>query len=126
MDKLLVRIAENPVLSYYAIAFFVIVSLFFALLYYMILPLFTGYPPLSYATGEVSGEEVVNFVDCLYFSATTQATVGYGDIIPTSVSGKTCSTIQGVFGYLYLAFLVAIFTAKAVLKSKQFRALCRK
>lgn len=125
MDKLLLRISENPVLSYYAIAFFVIVTLFFAFLYYMILPLFAGYPPLIYATGRVSGE-VVNFVDCLYFSATTQATVGYGDIIPNSVSGKTCSMIQGVFGYLYLAFLISLFTAKAVLKSKQFRALCRK
>lgn len=125
MDRLLVIIAENSILSYYAIAFFVVVSLFFAFLYSMILPFFAGYPPLIYATGRVSGE-VANFVDCLYFSAATQATVGYGDIIPNSVSGKTCSMIQGVFGYLCLAFLISIFMAKAVLKSKQFRALCQK
>lgn len=126
MDKLLVRIANNPLLSYYAIAFFVVVSFFFALLYYMFLPLLTESFPLSYNINDLPRTAVESFIDCLYFSFTTQATIGYGDIIPTSVLGKTCSIVQGAFGYLYLAFLISILTAKAILKSKQFRAFCKK
>jgi len=75
---------------------------------------------MSYNTNSLPRTEVVSFLDRLYFSMTTQATIGYGDIIPTSVSEKTCSIVQGVFGYFYLAFLASICTAEAILKSKQF------
>ncbi len=124
MDKILIRITNSPMSSYYAVVFFLLVSVFFSLLYYIFLPLLEGSSVLGYKDSSL-GTEITSFVDCLYFSVTTQTTVGYGDIVPTSFLGKTCSIVQCAFGYLYLGFLISLFTAKAILKSKRFQIYCQ-
>jgi len=105
--------------SYYCVVFFLVVSIFFSYLYYQLLPLIEGSPALIHNTESSSGTAVANYIDCLYFSVTTQTTIGYGDSIPASFLGKAFSMFQSDFGYIYLAFLIALFTARAILKSKK-------
>ena len=43
----------------------------------------------------------------LYFSFITQATEGYGDIVPVSTAAETLVILQTTVGQLYLALVVA-------------------
>ncbi len=43
----------------------------------------------------------------IYFSFITQATVGYGDVVPVGESAEGMAVVQGVGGQIYLAVLVA-------------------
>jgi len=43
----------------------------------------------------------------VYFSFITLATVGYGDIIPTSVEMRSLAILETVSGQIYLAVLIA-------------------
>lgn len=59
-------------------------------------------------------ESMVNpgFVDFLYFSFITMATVGYGDITPISSETQTLSYLIAIIGQLYVAIVVAIIVGK--------------
>lgn len=52
------------------------------------------------------------FVDFLYFSFITMATVGYGDITPISSETQTLSYLIAIIGQLYVAIVVAIIVGK--------------
>ena len=43
----------------------------------------------------------------LYFSLVTLTTVGYGDILPASSLARPLAVLEGVFGTLYLAVMIA-------------------
>jgi hypothetical protein len=43
----------------------------------------------------------------LYFSLVTLTTVGYGDILPVSGLARPLAVLEGVFGTLYLAVMIA-------------------
>ena len=43
----------------------------------------------------------------LYFSLTTQATLGYGDIVPVSPTARLLAMIQAVGGMFYMTLLVS-------------------
>lgn len=45
--------------------------------------------------------------ELVYFSFTTQTTLGYGDILPVSRPARTVAIVQSTAGVLYLAVLVA-------------------
>lgn len=47
--------------------------------------------------------------DMAYFSLVTLATVGYGDILPTTHAARMLATFQAVVGQFYLAVVVALF-----------------
>jgi hypothetical protein len=116
------KIINNPRSVQYIIIFYLLISLLFSLCYHFVIPLIEGIPTLEY-NKSVNGKEYVNnFFDCFYFSITSQTTVGYGDIVPSSFSGKLLTMIQVVFGFFYLAFTISFFTARAVLKSDKFEA----
>lgn len=126
MRKWLVGIINNERSMYYIIGFFMAVIVLFSLLYHVILPFFTGESVLMHNNAYRSGQLAqVTFLDAFYFSATTQTTVGYGDIIAITGSGMICSIIQSVFGYFYLAFSIAIFACKGILRSRKFELLLR-
>jgi hypothetical protein len=55
----------------------------------------------------VHGESRPYFHQFLYFSLTTLTTVGYGDITPVHPFAQIWSTMEAVFGTLYMALLVA-------------------
>lgn len=118
MGKLFLGILRNPTTPQHAILFFLAISVAFSLLYWVLLPLLEGTPSLGYGANRLSAPPSVGFLDCLYFSVTTQTTVGYGDITPVSGLGKVATVIQAAFGYFYLAFLISLFTSKVMMKSK--------
>jgi hypothetical protein len=43
----------------------------------------------------------------LYFSLVSLTTVGYGDIVPVSGLARPVVVLEGVFGTLYLAVMIA-------------------
>ncbi len=43
----------------------------------------------------------------MYFSLTCISTMGYGDIVPTSDFARPLAVLEGVFGQLYLAVMIA-------------------
>ncbi len=120
---ILIKFINNPRNIYHIIISYLAVSLIFSLIYYSILPLIDGIPSLKYNTNSVSPFYVNNYIDSLYFSITSQTTVGYGDIIPVNLSGKITVLLQVVFGYFYLAFTMAVFTSHFILKSDKFKSI---
>ena len=56
--------------------------------------------------------------ELIYYSYTTLATLGYGDITSVTPVGRILSVLEAIFGQLYIAFLVArlisVYTANAL------------
>lgn len=107
----------------FIIGFYFIIALFFSILYFNILPFLEGTESIK--SIHLNSNSPISFVDCLYFSITSQATVGYGDLIPITNSTKILVSIQVFFGYFYLCFSISIFTARTILKSKKLTPLLR-
>jgi hypothetical protein len=63
-------------------------------------------------TTKISSNELI------YYSYTTLATIGYGDITSVTPVGRIISVLEAIFGQLYIAFLVArlisIYTTNAI------------
>jgi hypothetical protein len=53
-------------------------------------------------------------MDFLYYSAITQTTVGYGDIVPVSEFARSLASMEALTGQLYLAILVGWLVGRAV------------
>lgn len=53
------------------------------------------------------GSEQQAFPVLIYFSLTTLATIGYGDITPLSLQARYAAVAEGITGQFYLAILVA-------------------
>ena len=57
--------------------------------------------------------------DGIWWSIVTLATVGYGDIVPTTTWGRVIGSIVIVFGVTFLAFLTATVTSLFVSNEQQ-------
>lgn len=70
-----------------------------------------------------SGPPPTNFADVtstlFYFSLTTIATVGYGDIQPMTLQARYASVAEGILGQFYLAILVARLVSLHMSKSPE-------
>lgn len=80
------------------IAVYLLVGIFWALLYGMLL-LFN---PQSFSL-----KPPVEFIELVYFSFTTLTTLGYGDISPITGVARNLAVMEALFGQLYIAILVA-------------------
>lgn len=58
----------------------------------------------------LNNEVVHSFSSSLYFSIVTWTTLGYGDFQPTE-SVRLWAATEGMFGYVFMAFLIACFTS---------------
>lgn len=68
--------------------------------------------PSAFAFGEGLDEAARgSFVDALYFSLGTQATLGYGDIVPTNPWLMMCATLQALSGLGVLLAALAWYLA---------------
>ena len=114
------KLINNPNSLFVIISFYIITSLIFSVIYYIVLPFIEGTHSLEWSRNVI--KPVDSLLDCIYFSITSQATVGYGDIVPKSAGGKVVTIIQVIFGYFYIAFTVAFFTAKKILNSDKFNS----
>lgn len=120
MTRFIMSIINNDRSLYYIILFFLAVAVVFSGFYCFALPLLEGSPALIHI---FQPDRPITYLDCFYFSATTQTTVGYGDIVAFSKLAKIISLFQCIFGYFYLAFSAAIFACKGIMKSKKFEIL---
>jgi len=68
--------------------------------------------------GDINTKLTTN--ELIYYSYSTLATLGYGDITSVTPVGRILSVLEAVFGQLYIAFLVArlisIYTTNALRK----------
>lgn len=55
--------------------------------------------------------EGFNWSDALYFVVITLASVGYGDIVPATATGKVFTVFFVVIGFMTIAYAFSIFTA---------------
>jgi len=58
----------------------------------------------------ISWAEGLGLGTSLYFALVTATTIGYGDISPTTVSGRIASVMLGIIGLVYFGLVVAIST----------------
>ena len=52
-----------------------------------------------------------NFFDAIYWATVSLTTVGYGDIYPTSITGRIVAMISSIFGIAIVALPAGIITA---------------
>ena len=95
------KVATNMILG--AIVVYLLMAVAFAYLY-EILELFqpgsfSGIP--DGATPQQLGDALI------YFSLASLTTMGYGDIVPVSSLARPVAVIEGVFGTLYIAVMIA-------------------
>jgi hypothetical protein len=74
----------------------------------------TAYLLLSGNSAEIKG--ISTGVDALYFTSTVLTTAGFGDITPDGQYARTLVTVQMLFGFTYLAVILAA-AASAITKA---------
>jgi len=89
------------------IAVYLLIALFFAQVYLLLL----ASNPASFNLPVAAGDRAQNLLqsDLLYFSMITLATVGYGDILPVSETARTLAVLEATVGQFYVAIIVAVF-----------------
>jgi Ion channel len=79
---------------------YILVGLFFAQLY----------GAIDRLDGQFFANNVqATLAHCVYFSFTTLATIGYGDIVASSNLGHTLAVSEGLVGQIYLVTIVSLF-----------------
>ncbi len=75
-------------------------------------------PGAVFRGSDVGANTKLSTNELIYYSYTTLATIGYGDITSVTPVGRILSVLEAVFGQLYIAFLVArlisIYTTNAL------------
>lgn len=66
-----------------------------------------------YAAGNFLNKPVSNWIDALYFSFVTGATVGYGDLHPITSTGKELVVLQIISTLAFLILFFNFFTPRA-------------
>lgn len=102
----------------------VLMTLFlFTLLYIFItaLLLYNVEPHLNPITGE---KTFSSFFDALYWSTVTLTTVGYGDLCPVSVCGRSISMISSLFGIGLITAASGAVTSGFIEEIKKREGIC--
>ncbi|MFH1652806.1 MAG: potassium channel family protein [Pseudomonadota bacterium] len=73
--------------------------------------------PSSFDFGGNATHTIENFRDFIYFSYSTLATIGYGDMLPTSPLTRILSSLEGIVGSIYLVVMVARLVGMQVSQS---------
>lgn len=89
----------------------VVVYVLIALAFERTYALLVAWNPQSLALPVAAAERAPHLlhVDLMYFSLITQASVGYGDILPVSETARMLAVMQAIVGQFYMAVIVAVF-----------------
>ena len=97
-----------------AVCVYLMIGVLWALMYGVLQTLdmdaFAG--TLNDATGERGG-------DLIYYSFVTLTTLGYGDILPISITARTLAYSEAVIGVFYVAMLVAALVGSYAASDKR-------
>ncbi len=97
-----------------AVAVYLLLGMTWGVLYVL---MFQGRPEAFHferapdSTDVISGDLAALLPGFVYFSLTTLATVGYGDITPVTLPARYAAVAEGITGQFYLAVLVARLVA---------------
>jgi voltage-gated potassium channel len=83
---------------------------FFGALYFVRGAMLVFLVLLLVCASAVAIAEGMSFGNAMYFVLITALTVGYGDIVPTTMWGKIASVAAGVIGLLLFGIIVAVNT----------------
>ena len=89
---------------YGAVAAYILVAVLWAYLHGVTQYFYPG----AYAFGGTL--KALDFTELMYFSFTTLATVGYGDITPALVQSRFLTILEMITGVMYVAILIARLT----------------
>jgi Ion channel len=89
---------------YGAVAAYILVAVLWAYLHGVTQYFYPG----AYAFGGTP--KVLDMAELIYFSFTTLATVGYGDITPALVQSRFLTILEMITGVMYVAILIARLT----------------
>ena len=102
------RLVQHPAVNASTIAgalcIYLLVGLFFAFLFGFTAEV--GLDPFFAATPHATD------VDYLYFSLSTLATVGFGDLVACTNLGRMLAVTEALFGQMYLVTIVALLVGK--------------
>lgn len=100
----MLRAAVSAEHLYAALSAYLLAGLFFGVLYFVIEQTWPG----SFAvTGSTVMPGRFSPANAIYFSFVTQATLGYGDVVPANEVARGLAIVQAIAGQLYLAVMVA-------------------
>lgn len=71
----------------------------------------------------VDKKDFPTFGDALWWSVVTVATVGYGDIVPTTTEGRLVGAALIIFGVTFLSFLAATVISMFVAQDQHEQAV---
>jgi len=100
----MLRAAVSAEHLYAALSAYLLAGLFFGVLYFVIEQTWPGSFAMAGSTVTSSRFSPAN---AIYFSFVTQATLGYGDVVPARDVARGLAIVQAVAGQLYLAVMVA-------------------
>lgn len=66
-----------------------------------------------FSEGLIYSNNPIDYIDCLYFSAVTFTTLGYGDILPTSPAAKLLCGSEAIVGAFMIGLVVAGFSNRS-------------
>jgi hypothetical protein len=86
-----------------ALSAYLLAGLVFGVIHYVLERAVPG----SYAVNGVPLLVAFDISEAVYFSFVTLATLGYGDIVPTSEAARSIAIVEAIIGQLYLAVMIA-------------------
>jgi len=98
---------------------YLLLGIIWSLLYSAVESLFPGSLHLAATEGSISQPMQIDRGMFNYYSFITLATVGYGDVTPTSPVARTLACAEAVVGQFYLAVLVAGLVGFKVTEKKK-------
>ncbi|MFN0140041.1 MAG: potassium channel family protein [Pyrinomonadaceae bacterium] len=98
-------LSQIPIIPYFflVVGLYLISILIFALIYFKIDSLYFS----------ADSSKACGFALALYFSAITQTTTGYGDIVPKD-SARIAAAIQALYGTIYVAIFVGLYLLRYI------------
>lgn len=113
------HVLQHPEVSldtiYGAVSVYLLIGIIFGAMYVFL----EGLNPGSFiASSQVNPDGVFTFPELFYFSFTTIATLGYGDIVPIAPLVRSLAVIEAIVGAMYIAILIGVLIGAYVNKSR--------